>query len=54
VLAGPRHGGKIARKVLPDGLWISLAASPKATIMWEIVEKVAKSGEKWGKRWITI
>jgi hypothetical protein len=22
--------------------------------MWESVEKVAKSGEKWGRMWITV
>jgi hypothetical protein len=35
-------------------VWISLAGPPKASIMWENVEKVAKSGEKWGKWWITV
>ena len=31
-----------------------LAKRRLATIMGEIVEKVAKSGEKWGEMWITV
>jgi hypothetical protein len=32
----------------------SLAKPGKGSIMWESVEKVAKSGEKWGGLWITV
>jgi hypothetical protein len=31
-----------------------LAMLAKPSIMFIIVEKVAKSGEKWGKLWITM
>lgn len=31
----------------------TLAKSPKHSIMAADVEKVAKSGEKWGKLWIS-
>ncbi len=31
----------------------TLAMLREQSIMCEIVEKVAKSGEKWGKRWIS-
>ena len=40
--------------VRPDGRVEMLAKRRLATIMGEIVEKVAKSGEKWGEMWITV